>query len=1073
MRAIGWAWAVAALFAAAAAGDVIYVKSDAVGSNDGSSWADAFVSLQDALAAAQLGDEIWVAAGVYRPDQGAAQTPGDRTAFFQVRTDTAAALYGGFDGTEATLEDRAGLFEQTILDGDLNGDDTPGFGNRGDNAERILINWSAAALDGFTLRGSFGQVALELFVDDALIRHCAFLENRGYDYSGPDYGGGALRTRGDNATVEHCRFVGNKSFVGAATYVYSGAAFRDCRFESNRADFGGAVYVDYGAARFERSVFLSNHAAYVGGAIRSVSGSSGFVMQDYRFLGNTAEMGYYEGYGGGAICARTAPRIVAVNCEFSGNRTRAAGYENGGGAIVMLAARRAIFANCTFSENSSRSWGGAVIVWSSRNPASPALRMYNCILVGNRARLGSGPAIQALGVNEYTTPTLAVNCCIEGYSGEFDGEGNIDADPMFVDTDGADNIVGTEDDDLRLAANSPCIDAGANASAIDWIDIDGDGDREEPLLLDLLGRPRFQDDPNVPDSGSGTPPIVDMGPYEGGEQALLAEAHRLDVVEGSTATAHFRLARRPAADVVAVVATTGGDAGFSVVGGHTLVFTRDNWNQPHAVSVALAADADWFNESGMLQVDGGAWTRNVQLRGADADPYPEIVHVRSGGTGFGTNWADAAGNLQGALEAVRARPGPREIWVAAGAYAPAAVGGDRVASFALQSGVALRGGFAGHETSLDQRRIRDNPTVLTGDLNGDDLPGFENREDNSTSVVTALDVDASGILDGFIVRGGSSLRSVSGAATGPDELLSGGGIHVTGGAPTIVNCRFLDHTSEEGGAVTLSDTRAALVSCVIDNNVDLFGAGGVLVAQFDEVQSAAPRIIQCTVTNNESMNRNAGGLNTAAGTQVVSTIVAGNFGLNHDDPHAQVDGDGEYSHCIIGDRPGGPNLSGYACFGANPQFVDADGPDDIPGTLDDDYRLRAGSPAIDAGCSNALGRDRADVDGDGNTDELIPLDVDGNPRIADDPATPDAGCGALGVVDIGAYEFAGTPAGGCFGDLDGDGAVALPDIQQVVSAYGADPQDPRWDCAADMTCDGSVDFEDLAILLSLYGAACP
>ena len=78
------------------------------------------MDLQEALQGAHDGDQVWVAEGVYEPS-----AIGDRPATFELARDT--RLYGGFDGTEAGLADRAGLFDRTILSGDLAGDDGPGF----------------------------------------------------------------------------------------------------------------------------------------------------------------------------------------------------------------------------------------------------------------------------------------------------------------------------------------------------------------------------------------------------------------------------------------------------------------------------------------------------------------------------------------------------------------------------------------------------------------------------------------------------------------------------------------------------------------------------------------------------------------------------------------------------------------------------------------------------------------------------------------------------------------------------------------------------------------------------------
>ena len=78
-------------------GDIIVVDKDATGAETGESWEDAFTKLQDALDIA-AGAEIWVAEGVYYPDEGTGQTDGDRTATFQLKQ--GVTIYGGFDGTE-------------------------------------------------------------------------------------------------------------------------------------------------------------------------------------------------------------------------------------------------------------------------------------------------------------------------------------------------------------------------------------------------------------------------------------------------------------------------------------------------------------------------------------------------------------------------------------------------------------------------------------------------------------------------------------------------------------------------------------------------------------------------------------------------------------------------------------------------------------------------------------------------------------------------------------------------------------------------------------------------------------
>ncbi len=132
-------------------GEIRRVKAGASGLNNGTSWADAFNYLQDALAVASAGDQIWVARGTYQPDLGGGQTPLNRNATFQLVDDV--ALYGGFRGYETTLEDRVGLFDDTVLSGDLRGDDRPDFVNTDDNSYHVVTITSSEVLDGFTIRG--------------------------------------------------------------------------------------------------------------------------------------------------------------------------------------------------------------------------------------------------------------------------------------------------------------------------------------------------------------------------------------------------------------------------------------------------------------------------------------------------------------------------------------------------------------------------------------------------------------------------------------------------------------------------------------------------------------------------------------------------------------------------------------------------------------------------------------------------------------------------------------------------------------------------------------------------------
>ena len=181
--------------AGAATGQIIYVDDDAAAGGDGTSWANAYKYLQDALDAAASGDEIWVAEGVYKPDEDTAHPTGtgDRTATFHLKN--GVGIYGGFGGGES------------VLSGDLNGDDGPNFANYSDNSRHVVTGsgtGGTAVLEGFTIMGGY-----------AVGRH----------------GGGGMYNYTGSPTVANCTFTGNsaeESGGGMHNYDYSSPTLTNC-----------------------------------------------------------------------------------------------------------------------------------------------------------------------------------------------------------------------------------------------------------------------------------------------------------------------------------------------------------------------------------------------------------------------------------------------------------------------------------------------------------------------------------------------------------------------------------------------------------------------------------------------------------------------------------------------------------------------------------------------------------------------------------------------------------------------------------------------------------------------------
>jgi hypothetical protein len=132
----------------------LHVDDDACPNIGSGSDFDPYCSIQTALDAAVDGDEIWVVAGIYTPDQGPNEIAGDRNSTFALKN--GVALYGGFSGTEAVRDERNPATNITILSGDLAKNDGPNFTNIDENSYHIVTSFGSedgTILNGFVISG--------------------------------------------------------------------------------------------------------------------------------------------------------------------------------------------------------------------------------------------------------------------------------------------------------------------------------------------------------------------------------------------------------------------------------------------------------------------------------------------------------------------------------------------------------------------------------------------------------------------------------------------------------------------------------------------------------------------------------------------------------------------------------------------------------------------------------------------------------------------------------------------------------------------------------------------------------
>ncbi|MCB0178280.1 MAG: choice-of-anchor D domain-containing protein, partial [Anaerolineae bacterium] len=976
---------------------LIYVDQTATGSNNGSTWTDAFTDLQDGLTLARTCaiTEIWVATGVYTP--GLSQSDA-----FTLTADI--QLYGGFAATETLRTERDPETHITVLSGDIDGDDTTDSNGvvtdtahiNGTNSYHVVwadgVSDSIAAstvLDGFTITA--GQA----------------------DGGGDNNNGGGFYCDGGGSGNACSPSLSSVTFIGNLASGAGGAMF-------NNGNSGTS------SPSLSQVIFLSNQAGTSGGALFN--------------------WGYF---------ADSGPSLS--NVIFSGNKATAMGGAMFSGGPTSSTPT---LNNVTFFGNSAQS-GGAMTNYD----VNAILR--NVILWDNTAT-NKGDQIADGGSS--SNPDISYSLVQGGDSGSeggasfSDGAGNLNADPLFVDAAGADGVTGTLDDDLSLDDNSPAVDAGDN-SAIS-------------AATDLAGNNRFYDDAGVADTGSGTAPLVDMGAYEKQTNTLVPEialiGHGVEISNGDatpnsaddtdfgTRVANSELA------YTFTISSTGPDD-LSLTGSPAITLSHGTaFTVTQPASTTLIAGASTTFTLTFAPPSEGTFTDTVNISNNDADenPYtfvisgtgacPSPIYVSQNATGShsGDSWADAFTDLQDGLS-LADLCAPSEIWVAAGIYTP---GSARTDTFQLTSDVQLYGGFTATETLRTERDWETNVTVLSGDIDGNDLTDANGvvtdtaniNGSNSYHVVygdgSTDPITASTVLDGFTITagkanfnpgvgpnpnafaGGLYCYSCDAALnnltfSGNSALYWGGAMVNAAGSPSLSNVIFSRNSATGGGAMYNVSGSPSLVNVIFSGN-SATGGGAIYNIAYDG--SHSPSLVNVTFSGNSAddggaiLNYANGGTispalsnvilwgNTATGngsqiynsgaTPIISyTLIQSDTSAIYNDNGASI----TY----------GPNI-----LTSDPLFVDATGTDGITGTLDDDLRLLPGSPAIDSG-------DNTDA-----SDE----DIAGGSRPVN------------GVVDMGAYESQGfslSISGGNNQSTLIDTAFAEP-LEVTISSAAAEPVGP-------------------------------
>ncbi len=445
---------------------IIYVKQGSTG--DGSSWALAAGNLKAVLEHASFGTSIWVAEGIYTPTNCSVCTYDERITPFSIPN--GVKIYGGFQGTESSLDERDWENNPTCLSGDIDGD-----GTLENNSYTVVFTKNVSEetlIDGFIITGGNADFAAALgnpansgagfFNDGALpgggshptIRNCTFTNNQAWGFAGGFYNDAAFEGNA-NPTIFNCRFENNTAQnAGGALYItaiFSGTAnprienshfennqstnaqggalinkasengvanpeFINCDFIGNTAgETGGAVY-NYGNQEgicnplFKNCLF-ENNASIICGAVYndgSFNGECKPLFEDCIIQNNRSTNGDAGAIYNSAIeVGNASPHFN--NCVFSGNESSSAGgavFSNGIGGIS-----EPTFTNCRIFNNLANTFGGAIYNQGKAGNASPTL--INCLIYNNEA-LSSAGAMYNLGAENGNSNPIITNCTFFG-----------------------------------------------------------------------------------------------------------------------------------------------------------------------------------------------------------------------------------------------------------------------------------------------------------------------------------------------------------------------------------------------------------------------------------------------------------------------------------------------------------------------------------------------------------------------------------------------------------------------------------------------------------------------------------
>lgn len=763
------------------------------------------------------------------------------------------------------------------------------------------------------------------------ISNCIFENNTASSFPG---GGAICNSSGGAFNVQNCTFTNNKvltttvnssSTGGAITVLYAGStipitgscSITDCNFTGN-----------YCSATFA----ASGGAVYLSADYSTTSTSYSFNIQKNKFNNNHADTCFSGGAGGGIYISSSFAANINYNV-FQYNYVNANTSESLGSSM---------FASGTIS---------AINNWWNCNgdPQTTGTCGEKARLIGT---VGSG----TLATTPYLvlrTTAASGNLCPSNYSTNITSGFLTNSSNNTISVSNLSHLVGLP---ITFSATNGTLSSAqttiqSNGTATANYTASGSGSGS---VSGLVGNLTTSDVLAKATISAGANPTISLQPSSitgcpGGTVSM-------SVTAGSSNTAisyQWYVGTTPLVN----------NSIISGVTTNTLTFTN-----PVAANNATNYNVVVSNGCGSIT------SNNVSL-----SLFGSHIYVVPGGTGQGSSWADAAGDINAAMVVAAGCSAVSEIWVKAGTYKPSGLPypgtfssvDSRDRSFYLLNNVTIYGGFAGTETTVSQRNPALNATILSGDIGT-----VNNESDNCYHVINSISNNATAKMDGFVITGGNANLSGSSATINGANIgrYMGGGICITASSPVISNCVFTNNKANSGGGAYVYNTcTPAISNCVFALNAANENGGG-LFSGFNSNST----ISNCTIWGNSSVGGGGGMYSFLfSAPNIFNTIIWGNT-TTSGNASVEVNFSTPNINYSIVQNGYGSNLS------SDPMFTNTANPigaDNIWMSADDGLQIMPSSPAFNAG--TATGASLRDILG-----TVRPF---------------------LGGIDIGAYENVVTP----------------------------------------------------------------